>query len=301
MLRLAQLRLFALEEQSNSGGLAVSLGVHSVRKAALVLRILATYSPRGASLAEVCESSAFPKATAHRILAALVAERLVERPEGTRLYRLGPELFAFGTGISMMFDFRDLAHSSLSRISSESGELALLGIRSGYDALCLDRHEGANTPGDVLIQLMDRWPLGVGVFSLALLAFLPDDEISEVLAFNERRLRPKSEFSAAQISDSLRKVRMEGYAYLTLPALPGSEPKAGVALPIFDARRRPIASICIISHERRMRGDALQRSVTLLKREAELIANQNASRRLANSEEETWQLAINNSAGNQAQ
>lgn len=279
----------------------MSLGLHSVRKAALVLRILATFSPRGASLAEVCDSSGFPKATAHRILAALVAERLVERPEGTRLYRLGPELFAFGTGISMMFDFRDLAASSLQRISKETGELSLLGIRSGYDALCLDRREGVNTPSDVLVQLMDRWPLGVGVFSLALLAFLPDDEISEVLAYNERRLRPKSQFSADQISQSLRKVRMDGYAYLTFPALPGSEPKAGVALPIFDTRNRPIASLCIITQERRMRGDALQRSVALLKRESELIADQHATRQLDGGEEESWQRAIDNSNGERSQ
>lgn len=270
----------------------MSEGLRSVRKAALMLRTLATFSPRGASLAEACGATGLPKATAHRILAALVAERLVERPAGTRLYRLGPELFAFGTSISSLFDFRALASSSLNRISVETGEIALLGIRSGYDALCLDRQEGANTPKDVLIQLMDRWPLGIGVFSQALLAFLPNSEISEILDYNERRLRPKSQFSAEKLSESLLTVRREGHVFLTFAALRRSEPKAGIAVPIFDPQRRPIASICIIASERRMRGDARARYLATLAREAEVIARKYVRRTEKGEGEESWRKAI---------
>jgi DNA-binding IclR family transcriptional regulator len=267
-------------------------GLHSVEKAALVLRILATFSPRGAALAEVSKCSALPKATTHRILAALVSERLVERPMGTRLYRLGPELFAFGAGISMMFDFRDLAASSLERISEQTGEMALLGIRSGYDALCLDRHDGSNTPPDVLIQLMDRWPLGVGVFSLALLAFLADQEIEKILGYNQRRMRGNAQFSVDSISQALGKARAAGFASLTFPALPGSEPKTGIAVPVFDERKRPIASICIIAHERRTRGDGLSRCAAILKEEAALIAELYVQRQLDEAPVESWRVAM---------
>jgi DNA-binding IclR family transcriptional regulator len=270
----------------------MSTGLHSVRKAALMLRTLATFSPRGISLAEACEATGIPKATAHRILATLVAERLVDRPSGTRLYRLGPEMFAFGTSVSSLFDFRELASGSLVRISSETGEIAFLGIRSGYDALCLDRQEGANTPKDVLIKLMDRWPLGIGVFSLALLAYLPNDEIQEILNYNERRLQPHAHFSAENLSQALSKIRAEGYVFLTFPALLHSEPKAGIAVPIFDAKRNPIASLCIIAAERRMRGEARQRCLAVLTREAETIARKIGRDKDDETTAESWHQAI---------
>ena len=271
----------------------MSAGLNSVRKAALVLRILATFSPRGASLAEVCESSDLPKATAHRVLATLVAERLVERPTGTRLYRLGPELFAFGTSTSSMFDFRDVASASLKRISEKTGEMALLGIRSGYDALCLDMHEGERAPKGVLINLMDRWPLGVGVFSLAILAFLPAAEIAQILEYNERRLLHKSQYSAKRISVALGKVRCNKHVFLTFPALARSESKAGIAVPILDVMGRPIASLCVIATERRLRGEIRTQCVDMLAHEAALIANEYAYRPDEEVVEESWNLAIN--------
>lgn len=254
--------------------------------------MLATFSPRGASLAEICDATGIPKATAHRILSALVAERLVERPPGTRLYRLGPEIFAFGSGLSSLFDFRDLAKPSLERIAAETGAAALLGIRSGYEALCLDRHNGANAPKDVLIQLMDRWPLGIGVFSLALLAYVSEDEIAEVLAYNERRLSATTHYSVDTLLQTLSKVRAEGHAFLTFPPLPNSEPKAGVAVPIFDARRRPIASLCIIATEWRMRADARTHCLTVLNREAGVIAEKHLRRQESLEAEESWRRAI---------
>lgn len=272
----------------------MSLKVQSVRKAALLLRILATFSPRGASLGEVCQYVGIPKATAHRLLSSLVAERLVERPEGTRLYRLGAELFAIGTGISMMFDFRELASPAVKRICDETQSMVLLGIRSGYDALCVDLQEGRYTPDDALLRLLDRWPLGIGVFSRALLAYLGDDEIRDVLQYNERRLGPDSDFSVKNISESLRIARANKYASLSIPATQGSENKIGLAVPIFDVRNRPIASLAVIAKESRMRGDAPDRVVALLQREAAWIADQHDKRHLDGEPEENWQKAFRN-------
>lgn len=247
----------------------------------------------GAALGEVCDATGLPKATAHRVLSALVAERLVERPAGTRLYRLGPELFAFGTSMSSIFDFRDLSSRSLVTVSEASNELVLLGIRSGFDALCLGRVEGKNTPDDVLIQLMDRWPLGIGVFSLALLAYLPEAEIIEILRYNERRLSEKTKYSVDQILPMLSKVRSEGHAFLTLPPLEShARPKAGIAVPIFDPQRRPIASICIIAEDWRLREGSRERLTALLVKEAEDIGRRFARKPENGDSPESWQSAI---------
>lgn len=273
-------------------------GILSVQKAALVLRILATYSPGGASLAEVSERARVPKTTAHRILNSLVLGRLVERPTGTRQYRLGPELFAFGISLTSIFDFRERASASLKRISEETGQIAVLGIRSGYDALCLDQCKGRYTPDDILIRPMDRWPLGVGVFSLAILAFTPAEEIREILDFNERRIGNTLQFSAEKISETLSKARCEGHVFLLLPSKRHAEPGAGTAVPIFDRRRRPIASLATITRARWACGGNRQHLIDVMTREAKLISEKHAIHVKSGlleekeSEQERWQAAI---------
>lgn len=264
----------------------------SVGKAALVLRTLATFSPRGAALNEIAHATGLPKTTAHRILGSLLEQRLVERPQGTRLYRLGADMFAFGTSISSMFDFREAAAESMDRIPAETGEMALLGIRSGYDALCLARKEGTNTPKDVLIQLMDRWPLGIGVFSLALLAFLPADEISEILDYNERRVDDPARYSSVQITELLSRVRREAHIFLTFPALPHSTPKAGIAVPILDHHNRPVASLCMIAEEWRMRGNTRKHCTDTLFREADRISAEYQREKDTKDTTMTWQSAV---------
>jgi DNA-binding IclR family transcriptional regulator len=278
----------------------MTTGILSVHKAALVLRILATYSPRGASLAEICESAGLPKATAHRILSSLVSERLVERPAGTRLYRLGPELFAFGISLTSIFDFRERASMSLKRISDETGQIALLGIRSGYDALCLDRHEGRDMPDNILIQLMDRWPLGVGVFSLAILAFTSGDEIDEILAFSERRIGNKAKFSATSVSQTLGNIRREGHVLLTFPKKPYLDLRTGIAVPIFDRNRRPIASLATITLAQWAQGGNRDKLIKVMMREAALISELHAKHTAPclpdtdelEEDQETWKAAI---------
>lgn len=266
--------------------------MNSVGKAALVLRTLATFCPRGAALNEIAFATRLPKTTAHRILGSLLEQRLVERPEGTRLYRLGAELFAFGTSISSMFDFREAAADSLKRIPAETGEMALLGIRSGYDPLCLARNEGTNTPKDVLIQLMDRWPLGIGVFSLALLAFLPPAEISEILHYNERRIGDPERYSSAQIMQLLGRVRRESHIFLTFPALLHSTPKAGLAVPILDHYKRPVASLCMIAEEWRMRGNNRKHCTDILFREAERIREDYLRQKDSKESSISWKSAV---------
>lgn len=139
---------------------------------------------------------------------------------------------------------------------------------------------------------MDRWPLGVGVFSQAILAFMPEDEIAEILAYNERRLAPVSHYSAGDLMQRLATVRAAGHVFMTFPPLPGSEPKAGIAIPIFDPLRQPIASLCIIATEWRLRGETRTHHQSVLTREAEVIARRFTRRLKSLGAEESWRQAI---------
>jgi DNA-binding IclR family transcriptional regulator len=222
-----------------------------------------------------------------------VEQRLVERPAGTRRYRLGPDIFAFGIGIHGCYDLQRLARPSLERLASEAGVTVYLGVRSGFDMLCLDKVEGRVEKLPLLLDVNARWPLGIGSFSLAMLAFLPEREIAELIAFNRRRVKDEDTLTYKLIEASIRKTQRNGYARRTMRALRGI---AGVATPVFDARRYPIASLCAVAAPARLAGTFLASVVQKLKREAVLIGQLYESGRLQQQQEENWRIAVRGSS-----
>jgi DNA-binding IclR family transcriptional regulator len=264
-------------------------GARAIGKAALILRTLSTFGPQGATLKEISAAGGLPKATTHRILAALLSARLIERPDGTRNYRLGPELFAFGATIAEVFDFRGLARASLDRLAEETGDVVYLGIRSGFDGLCLDRVNGAQAPKELALDVMDRWPLGVGVFSLVLLAYLPDPEIRDVIEYNHRRLSSEEHFSWSRIRNAIEEVRRDGFAYRSTLS---HRQIAGVAVPVFDRKHLPIASLCVVGTATRLKDEHLNDVVTALKREAGVIASIYETSRHRGTHREAWREVL---------
>jgi DNA-binding IclR family transcriptional regulator len=262
-------------------------GAQSIARAALLLRTLSTFGAQGAALMQISTLTQLPKATVHRILSAMLDEHLIERPWGTRNYRLGPELYAFGMSVLNVFDIKSMAQPIFERLAQTTGETVYLGIRCGYDAVCLDKRQGHLPQNAEILQVNDRWPMGIGSFSLAILAHLPDDEIADILAFNQRRSRDDKPFS--KISSSIQKTRKNGYA---LTKTRTSRGISGIAVPVFDRRRYPIGSLCAVSTLERMTGSYLHGLAATLKQEAEILSAQYELARMNPTQLETWRTAI---------
>jgi DNA-binding IclR family transcriptional regulator len=267
-------------------------GAQSIARAGLLLRALSTFGSTGSSLMDIAALTGLSKPTAHRMLSALVEQRLVERPPGTRLYRLGPDIFAFGIGIHPGLEMKRLARASLERMVTQEGVAAYLGVRCGFDMLCLDRAEGDADKLPLLLEVNARWPLGVGSFSLAMLAFLTEHEMAETIAFNRRRVDAEDTLTYKHIEASIRKTRRNGYAKRTMRSYGGI---AGIAAPVFDARKYPIASLCVVAEAGRMNGAFLTALAQKLKREAALIGQLYEGPRLQ-QQDEHWRAAVRGSA-----
>jgi DNA-binding IclR family transcriptional regulator len=264
-----------------------SEGSQSITRAAQLLRTLSTFGPQGAALMQISTLTQLPKATVHRILSALIGEQLVERPWGTRNYRLGPAIYAFGMSVMGVFDIRTTAQASFERLAQTTGETVYLGIRCGYDAMCVDKREGHLPKNAEILQVNDRWPLGIGSFSLAILANLPDDEISDIMAFN--RLRSGEVTAFSKMTGSIQKTRKNGYALTKTRSARGI---SGISVPVFDRRRYPIASLCVVSTLDRMKGNYLSGLAATLKQESEIMSAQYELTRTNPCQVETWRRAI---------
>ena len=213
-------------------------GAHAVNRAAVLLRILAVSGAQGLSLSEIAHLSGLPKATAHRLLSALIDEGLAERAKQTRRYRLGMEVLALAAAAGPRHDLRRIARPTIEGISRDTGYVTHLMIRSGYDAVCLDQVVTGEKPS-MIGGPGSRAPLGVGANSLALLAHLSDDEIADAMARNQPRLHGHPAFSPERIRTSIRQVRKLGYCVLSVERNPRV---FGVGVAILGSNRRPLAA-----------------------------------------------------------
>ena len=102
-------------------------------------------------------------------------------------HHLGIELFLLA-GAAQQFSLRNQFRTALERIASETGDTVFLLIRSGNDALCIDRVEGKFPIRTIMIDIGARRPLGIGAGSLALIAFLPDAQFEVILSANASAL-----------------------------------------------------------------------------------------------------------------
>jgi DNA-binding IclR family transcriptional regulator len=119
-----------LSQPPGGGNRITAVGV--LDRSMVLLDLLAA-GPR--SLRVLSESSGLPRPTAHRLLVALEAHRLVGREADGR-FRLGPRLTELAVRAGGGLDLAGLAGPVLARLHQQTGESAQLYLRSGDRRLC---------------------------------------------------------------------------------------------------------------------------------------------------------------------
>ncbi len=238
-----------------------------VERVAAILILLGAGDERGASLAEICEATDLKKATAHRLLSALVDSGLCFQDVMTRNYRLG--LASAGLGRSAREQsVAGAARASLQRLARLSGDTAFVSIPEGSAAVCVAREIGEFPIRTLTLSVGDRRPLGVGAGSLALLASLPDAMVERVLARNVLWLQDFQGFDPASLRALVAKTRADGFALNAGRIVPGM---SAISLPVLDENDAPIAALSIAAIESRMSAERLGDLAGLLRREAVLL------------------------------
>ena len=156
----------------------------------------------------------------------------------------------------------------LLRLCASLGDSIFLLVRSGFDAVCLDRSEGPFPIRSFTGDIGGRVALGVGQGALAILAFLPEAEREEVIRFNLSRVREYGVFDEVYLRTEIERVRQLGYAGRNTGLLEGM---AGVAVPILDREGRAVAALSVGTISARLNDDRLPTVVELLKREAAAV------------------------------
>jgi DNA-binding IclR family transcriptional regulator len=128
------------------------------------------------SLRWLADASSLPRPTAHRLLVALEAHRLVARDPAAgataSAFRLGPRLTELAAVAGPELDLASLAGPELDRLHSATGESVQLYVRSGDHRLCIAaRDAGTGLRDSVPVGAL--LPLEAGSGGKVLLAWSP--------------------------------------------------------------------------------------------------------------------------------
>lgn len=225
-------------------------GAQTLRRGLSVLRLLTRVGPSGLRMTDICRRLDLNKATAVRLTLTLVDEGFVLRDAQSRRYRLGPESFAVGLAAEPSFALQRLAAPMLRLLAAETGDTVFFSVLHGFESICLSRDEGDFPIRNQLIKPGDRWPLGVGAGSCAMLAAQTDDEIDEVLRFNAGQRQSRFPLCTdKKIRALITQTRELGYCLQ--PGLVIQDSWA-IGAAIWDANHRPIASVSIAAIKSRL-------------------------------------------------
>lgn len=241
-------------------------GTQSIERALSLLLQVGRADGQGARLTDLVAASGLAKPTARRALGALVRTGLLEQDETSRRYHLGPESYVLGTLAARRFGVHAQAIDGLVRLAQASGDTAFLSVRRDLHVVCLQREEGPFPIRSHVLQAGDRHPLGVGAGSLAVLAALPDEEVTRAIVTNAAIIKAKyPAYSPASLREAVARTRKDGYALNPGLLMAGSW---GIGVVVRDPRGRPVYSVSLAAIESRL--DAARRAelVPLLKAEA---------------------------------
>src|ERR1700736_6253819 len=102
------MKFTAVSKGNSVQNMKISDPAGSVARTFAVLRHLASADGNGLRLKDIADAVGLPPPTTHRLLTSLMAEGMVERPPGTKLYRLGLDLFALAARAGNPMKLREL-------------------------------------------------------------------------------------------------------------------------------------------------------------------------------------------------
>lgn len=247
--------------------MAQETAVKTVDRVAMILRLLSNPGEGGHRLSDIAETTGLGKATAHRLLGALVQVGFANQDFKSKRYSLGTAAAALGRAANIYY-IESLLRPVLRRLARETEDTVFASMREGLAAVCVGREIGDFPIRTLTLDRGDRRPLGVGAGSLALLAFLPDDEIEAVIDRNRRWLLDYSGFSPEDLRGLVARTRTAGYACNEGRIMPAMQ---AIGVPILGRDGRPVASLSLAAIRDRMGPDRLPGLVQQLREEADAI------------------------------
>jgi len=195
------------------------------------------------SLSDIARRSSLPLATAHRLVAGLVAWRGLDRAEdGT--YHIGLRLWEVGVLSPLHTGLGVVAMPFLQALYEATRENVHLAVRDGFDALYVEKLTGHRSV-PIISRIGGRLPLHATGVGKALLAYETPDFVRRYLSRPLERPTQYTIVEPGRLRRELAETRRRGYAVTSEEMTLGS---CSVAAPVLDAEGHPVAAVALVVH-----------------------------------------------------
>lgn len=248
--------LSPLDSESSS---RTSEGTQSIRRAIQILHAVA--ANKDMRLTQIANEVGLHVATTRRILVALVDMGVLQTSGNHSTYSLGPMVLHLGQVARDQNVIIEPFRPCLEEIAKRSGDTVLLSVRSQNNAVCVLRIEGAFPIRTMIIDVGSIRPLGAGAGSLALLAWLPDQQVERIVTLHASAY-PKLSIQADQVLQLVKQSRKLGYALNDGLMLKGI---SGLGIPISDTAGNIVAAISITAISSRLKESRARELVAMVR------------------------------------
>lgn len=249
-------------------GPLVASGTEAAARVADVLLMFAS-GPNALGVSEISRELRLSKAVVHRILQSLASRSLVRVDPGTREYRLGPGAIALGARALRDFDLRSAARPTLRRLRDLTRETTTLSALFGNARLYLDQYESAQEI-KMTVPLGRPFPLHAGASSRAMLAFLPEETVEQVIAAGLQQLTPETIFDPEELRHRLTATRASGCATSRGERQDGA---GSVAAPVFGVDGEVVGAISVCGPVSRFDRETVDRYLPMVRAAAAEISS----------------------------
>jgi DNA-binding IclR family transcriptional regulator len=239
-----------------------SLANRSVERAGRMLTTFTVEQPL-LTLAELARRTELPKATAHRLAAALKASGLLMQAADGR-YGLGVKLLELGAIVRENMDVVRLCGPAMDAIAEASGETVML-LSADWprrEVLLVARR---NSPHPLAVGTLFGRPQPIppgGAMGKALLAGLAPGEVEEVVdSLTLVAMTPHTPIERRQLLRHIEQARAVGYASEEDEFIEGA---SGVAVPVIFEDGRPLAALGVVGPTSRLAGKVSSLGALLL-------------------------------------
>jgi DNA-binding IclR family transcriptional regulator len=232
----------------------------SVIKALEVLDFFTVEKPE-LSLAEISRLMDLHKSSVYRILRTLEAAGFLCWNADRERYSLSLKILELAGRVLADYDLREVAGPTMEELAARTGEIIHLSILDGREIVYLEK-KGAGQVLTVATRVGGRYPAYASAMGKALLAFLPEQRLREILEQTElAALTPNTITEKARLERELEKIRRQGFALDDEEAFPGIR---CIAAPIRDARGKVIAAISATVPAQRLPAERIPELIELI-------------------------------------
>lgn len=205
-----------------------------------ILELFTLEKPR-LTLRDVAERSGLTKPTALRMLNTLEANGYLMR-DRSKAYCLGLRFLELANAVTERLDIRHAALVHMDELLLKVDQAVNLVIRDGYDGVYIEKRETSH-PVRVYTRIGRRAPLYAGACPRALIAFLPDKELQELLPkFTLVSFTPSTPSSIEDLQERIKRERALGYCFSQGELFEGT---AAIAMPVRDHSRRVVGAVSL--------------------------------------------------------